>query len=418
MRLIQGDVGSGKTVVAALAAVQAIDAGYQVIVMAPTEILAEQHLQNFQQWFTPLDINCGLLTGKLGKKKRSEVLAAMLDGSTHIAIGTHALFQDKIEFNKVGLIIIDEQHRFGVHQRLALRNKSLASLNHSTRDSSKQPINEQQSHPHQLIMTATPIPRTLMMTAYADLDCSIIDELPPGRMPIETVVIAESRRIQVLERVYSVCRQGRQCYWVCTLIEESEALQCQAAETCAEALQQSLENLSVGLIHGRMNSKQKRQVMAQFSAGEIDLLVATTVIEVGVDVPNATLMIIENAERLGLSQLHQLRGRVGRGSQQSHCVLLYKMPISRIAKSRLGAMRETNDGFKIAKVDMELRGPGEMLGTRQTGLAKFKVADLARHQHLLTRVSAAANYLEKQLPENIDPLIQRWVGERQEFVNA
>ncbi|MFV2055097.1 MAG: ATP-dependent DNA helicase RecG [Thiohalomonadales bacterium] len=408
MRLIQGDVGSGKTVVAALAAVQAIDAGFQVLIMAPTEILAEQHLHTFTSWFQALDLQCGLLTGKLGKKQRTQIMSTIESGSTHLVVGTHALFQDHIEFNNVGLIIIDEQHRFGVHQRLALRNKGLTSLNRQNGV----------RHPHQIIMTATPIPRTLMMTAYADLDCSIIDELPPGRKPIETVVIAQSRRVQVLERVHGVCREGRQCYWVCTLIEESEALQCQAAQTCAEDLQACLTNLNVGLVHGRMNSKQKSQVMAEFSAGDIDLLVATTVIEVGVDVPNATLMIIENAERLGLSQLHQLRGRVGRSDLQSHCVLLYKAPISQLAKSRLGALRESNDGFQIARVDLALRGPGEMLGTRQTGLAKFRVADLTRHQHLLSRVSAAAKYMENQTPENIEPLIRRWVGERQDFVNA
>jgi len=348
LRLIQGDVGSGKTVVAALGAVQAVANGMQAALMAPTEILAEQHRVNFEAWLAPLGIRIAWLTGKLKGKGREVQLAAIADGSAQIVIGTHALFQEAVEFHNLGLTIIDEQHRFGVHQRLALRKKGAVI------DAA---IDEEGSTPHQLIMTATPIPRTLAMSAYADLDCSVIDELPPGRKPIETVVLNDLRRNDVIERVRASCRDGRQAYWVCTLIEESDVLEAQAAEATAQELQLLLSELSVGLIHGRLKPKEKVQMMQAFKAGEINLLVATTVIEVGVDVPNASLMIIENSERLGLSQLHQLRGRVGRGSQSSHCVLLYSAPLSGNGAARLKIMRETNDGFKIAEKDLEIRGP-------------------------------------------------------------
>ena len=352
LRLVQGDVGSGKTLVAALAACDLLEAGYQVALMAPTEILAEQHLQNLTGWFEPLGVQVGWLAGKIKGKARIQAQEAIADGSAQLVIGTHALFQDDVHFSRLGLVIIDEQHRFGVHQRLALREKG-AHLNIA---------------PHQLIMTATPIPRTLAMSAYADLDTSIIDELPPGRSPITTVAISDQRRPEVIERVNSACAEGAQAYWVCTLIEESETLQCQAAENTAAELREALPHLRIGLVHGRMKPKEKADVMASFKAHELDLLVATTVIEVGVDVPNASLMIIENPERLGLAQLHQLRGRVGRGSARSHCVLLYKNPLSFTSKQRIQVLRDSQDGFYIAEQDLQIRGPGEMLGTRQTGL--------------------------------------------------
>ncbi|SEH06151.1 ATP-dependent DNA helicase RecG [Candidatus Venteria ishoeyi] len=394
-RLVQGDVGSGKTVIAALAALQALESGYQVAVMAPTELLAEQHLRTFQQWLEPLQIEPAWLAGSLTKKQREAALADIASGETALTIGTHALFQDSVEFSKLGLMIIDEQHRFGVHQRLALRDKgSVGNL-----------------HPHQLIMTATPIPRTLAMTAYADLDTSIIDELPPGRSPITTVAMPETRREAVIERVAQACEQGRQAYWVCTLVEESETLDSQAAEATAEQLRMLLPQLRIGLAHGRMKAKDKETVMQAFKAGELDLLVATTVIEVGVDVQNASLMIIENAERLGLAQLHQLRGRVGRGSVESYCLLLYHPPLSRTGQSRLGTLRETQDGFVIAQRDLELRGPGEVLGTRQTGLVALKIADLQRDQHLLEKIQDSADLLLQQHPQRAQALVQRWVNQ-------
>ncbi len=394
-RLVQGDVGSGKTVVAALAALRAVESGYQAALMAPTEILAEQHFQNFTQWLKPMGIDVAWLSGKLKAKVRRETLATMESGAARVIIGTHALFQEGVNFSGLGLIIVDEQHRFGVHQRMSLREKG---------------ANEGQ-YPHQLIMTATPIPRTLSMTVYADLDCSVIDELPPGRKPVETVVLPDNRRDEVVQRVEHVCRDGRQVYWVCTLIEESETLQCQAAEDAASLLAEALSEVRVGLVHGRMKSEQKEQMMQQFKAGEIDLLVATTVIEVGVDVPNASLMIIENAERLGLSQLHQLRGRVGRGDQASACVLMYQGSLTQNARERLGVMRESNDGFVIARKDLELRGPGEVLGTRQTGLLQLRIADLQRDEGLIPRVMQSADILLKSEPEKVDPLIHRWKGE-------
>ncbi|GAB3486849.1 ATP-dependent DNA helicase RecG [Marinomonas epiphytica] len=402
LRLIQGDVGSGKTLVAALAAASVVQAGYQVAIMAPTEILAEQHHTNFRQWFEPLNIKVAWMIGKLKGKQRAEQLANIQSGDAQIVVGTHALFQESVEFNKLALVIIDEQHRFGVHQRMALREKGLL----------------QGFQPHQLIMTATPIPRTLAMSAYADLDCSIIDELPPGRTPVNTIVVSNQRRQEVIERVKAACQEGKQAYWVCTLIEESEALQCQAAEDTAELLQTELQHLKVGLVHGRLKAKEKADIMAQFKAAEIHLLVATTVIEVGVDVPNSSLMVIENPERLGLAQLHQLRGRVGRGTTASHCVLLYNAPLGQQGKTRLATMRDTSDGFKIAEKDLELRGPGELLGTRQTGLWEFKVADLQRDKSLLDDVQKAATYLHQSYPEHVSPLLARWLPQHSQYLNV
>ena len=398
MRLVQGDVGAGKTVVAALAALQALEAGYQVALMAPTEILAEQHYITFRRWLEPLGIEVAWLAGKLKGKARAASLEQIANGAPMV-VGTHALFQEEVRFKHLALAIIDEQHRFGVQQRLALRKKGVAG----------------ELCPHQLIMTATPIPRTLAMSAYADLDTSVLDELPPGRTPVNTVLVADSRRFEVVERVRAACAEGRQAYWVCTLIEESEELTCQAAESTYEELGSALGELRVGLIHGRMKPAEKAEIMAEFKAGNLQLLVATTVIEVGVDVPNASLMIIENPERLGLAQLHQLRGRVGRGSAVSHCVLLYHPPLSQIGRERLGIMRETNDGFIIAEKDLELRGPGEMLGTRQTGLLQFKVANLMRDADLLPAVRDAAQALVSRWPEHVSPLLDRWLRHGQQY---
>lgn len=393
LRLVQGDVGSGKTIVAALAALQTADNHCQVALMAPTEILAEQHWLNFQHWFTPLGISMAWLSGKTKGKQREETLARIASGEASVVIGTHALFQQDVQFHKLALAIIDEQHRFGVHQRLALKDKG----GHGG------------FSPHQLIMTATPIPRTLAMSAYADLDTSVIDELPPGRQAIETVVLSDSRREQVIERVRGACLEGRQAYWVCTLVEESEALQCQAAEVTAGTLTNQLPELKIGLVHGRMKAKEKSAIMAAFKEGYIDLLVATTVIEVGVDVPNASLIIIENPERLGLAQLHQLRGRVGRGDTASFCVLMYHSPLSKNGKARLKVMRESNDGFVIAEKDLEIRGPGEVLGTRQTGLMQFRLAELERDKKWLPEIKALAPAMlnDEQL---VDALIERWLG--------
>ncbi len=402
MRLVQGDVGSGKTLVAALAALTAIGNGYQVAVMAPTELLAEQHALNFGQWLAPLGLTVMPLMGKQGSKSRREVLTAIAEGSAQLVTGTHALFQQQVQFARLGLVIIDEQHRFGVHQRLALREKG----------------EEAGLAPHQLIMTATPIPRTLAMTAYADLDLSAIDELPPGRTPVTTVAIPDSRRPEVVERVYAACvNEGKQAYWVCTLIEESEVLQCQAAEATAEQLAAELPQLRIGLVHGRLKAADKQAVMAAFKAGELDLLVATTVIEVGVDVPNASLMIIENPERLGLAQLHQLRGRVGRGSVVSHCVLLFHAPLSKTATARLAVLRESNDGFVIAQRDLEIRGPGELLGTRQTGLAELRIADLARDSALIPVAQELAHQLSRD-PAVAELLIERWLPRRLQYGQA
>lgn len=403
MRLVQGDVGSGKTLVAALAALRAIAHGKQVALMAPTELLAEQHAANFRRWFAPLGINVGWLAGKQKGKARQAQQEAIARGEVAMIVGTHAIFQEQVQFHGLALVIIDEQHRFGVHQRLALWEKG-----------------EQQGfHPHQLIMTATPIPRTLAMTAYADLDTSVIDELPPGRTPVTTVAIADTRRQDIIERVRHACHEEhRQAYWVCTLIEESEVLEAQAAEaTCAE-LQQALPDLNIGLVHGRMKAKEKQDVMDAFKQGALHLLVATTVIEVGVDVPNASLMIIENPERLGLAQLHQLRGRVGRGAVASHCVLLYKSPLSRTAQLRLQVLRDSNDGFVIAQKDLEIRGPGELLGTRQTGNAEFKVADLLRDQAMIPEVQRIARHIHERYPRQASALIERWMPETERYSNA
>jgi len=408
LRLVQGDVGSGKTVVAALAAMQAIANGHQVALMAPTEILADQHRINFEQWLRPLGIRVAYLTGKVKGKAREVQLGAIADGTAKMVIGTHALFQESVEFYDLGLSIIDEQHRFGVHQRLALRKKGF----------SVEGLNLRGPAPHQLIMTATPIPRTLAMSAYADLDCSVIDELPPGRMPVETVVLSNLRRNDVIARVRASCGTGRQAYWVCTLIEESDVLEAQAAEVTSAELQLMLPELSIGLVHGRLKPREKLEIMAAFKAGEIDLLVATTVIEVGVDVPNASLMIVENSERLGLSQLHQLRGRVGRGSQSSHCVLLYSPPISGNGSARLKIMRETTDGFKIAEKDLELRGPGEVLGTRQTGDMQLHIADLQRDAYMLPQIKQLAQDLLLNHPQNVDALITRWLGQSEQYAQA
>ncbi|MFP1816886.1 ATP-dependent DNA helicase RecG [Lonsdalea quercina] len=403
MRLVQGDVGSGKTLVAALAALRAIAHGKQVALMAPTELLAEQHAHNFRQWFAPLGINVGWLAGKQKGKARQAQQEAIANGDVGMVVGTHAIFQQQVQFNGLALVIIDEQHRFGVHQRLALWEKG-----------------EQQGfHPHQLIMTATPIPRTLAMTAYADLETSIIDELPPGRTPITTVAIPDTRRSDIIQRVDNACQQeGRQAYWVCTLIEESDLLEAQAAEATCQELREALPALTIGLVHGRMKAQEKQQVMEAFKAGQIQLLVATTVIEVGVDVPNASLMIIENPERLGLAQLHQLRGRVGRGSVASHCVLLYKSPLSKTAQKRLQVLRDSNDGFVIAQRDLEIRGPGELLGTRQTGSAEFKVADLLRDQALIPQVQRLARHIHERYPEHAQALIERWLPESARYTNA
>ena len=403
LRLIQGDVGSGKTVVAALAAVQTVENNFQAAIMAPTEILAEQHYLNFKNWLEPLQIKVTLLTGKIKGKKRTSVLETIASGEAQVIVGTHALFQDEVRFYNLGLAVIDEQHRFGVHQRLSLREKGRDGLR----------------SPHQLIMTATPIPRTLTMSAYADLDCSVIDELPPGRKVVQTVVISDQRREQVIERVRSACGQKRQVYWVCTLIEESELLQCQAAEVTAEHLQLQLPELNIGLIHGRMKSAQKQAIMQQFKGdpenpATINLLVATTVIEVGVDVPNASVMIIENPERLGLAQLHQLRGRVGRGTVESFCLLLYRAPLSQVGKKRLKIMRDTNDGFLIAEKDLEIRGPGEVLGTRQTGEMQFRIADLQRDADLLEQVQQLALQVNTN-QQMVEAITRRWLGQGEEY---
>jgi len=400
MRLVQGDVGSGKTIVAALAVLAVIDSGYQVAMMAPTELLAEQHYVNFCQWLEPLGLSVGWLTGKQKGKARKEVLAAILEGKHQLVIGTHALFQEDVIYASLGLVIIDEQHRFGVHQRLALKEKATDVV------------------PHQLVMTATPIPRTLAMTAFADLDVSVIDELPPGRTPVTTVVISDVRREEVIERVKEACHSGRQTYWVCTLIEESESLQCQAAEDTALQLSELLDGLKIGLVHGRLLAQEKRDTMALFKNGDIDLLVATTVIEVGVDVPNASLMIIENPERLGLSQLHQLRGRVGRGTVISHCLLMYHPPLSQNAQQRLSVMRETSDGFIVAQKDLELRGPGEVLGTRQTGEMQMRIADILRDQEYLPAAQQAAEVMIKDYPQQSAALVERWIGHKVNYADV
>ena len=395
MRLIQGDVGSGKTVVAAVACRDAIANGVQAAIMAPTELLAEQHWKSFSAWFDPAGIRTVLLTGSQRAAARREALAAISDGSAELIVGTHALFQEGVEFHDLALVVIDEQHRFGVHQRMALRDKG----------------GRGGLQPHQLVMTATPIPRTLAMAAYADLDTSVIDELPPGRKPVTTIALPDTRRDEVVERVRSACSGGQQAYWVCPLIEESEVLDYEAAEASYAALAAALPEIRVGLVHGRMRPAEKERGMQAFKTGDIQLLVATTVIEVGVDVPNASLMIVENAERMGLSQLHQLRGRVGRGAEQSHCVLLYRPPLGQLARERLAVLRDSNDGFVVAQRDLELRGPGELLGTRQTGLPQYRIADLGRDAHLMPRVQVAAETLQAESPGNAEAIVRRWLGD-------
>jgi ATP-dependent DNA helicase RecG len=399
MRLVQGDVGCGKTVVAAAAAITAMSAGYQVAVMAPTELLAEQHRQTFSQWFGLLGVHTEWLTGKLPAAKRRAALENIKSGDAKMVVGTHALFQDQVEFRRLGLLVIDEQHRFGVDQRLALHAKGRTV----------------EQSPHQIIMSATPIPRSLAMILYADLDISSIDELPPGRKAVTTVVLPSSRRTEVAERIRSICESGQQAYWVCPLIDESEKLQAQAATEIHAILKSQLPTLNIELIHGRLKSRVKEEIMERFNRGTIALLVSTTVIEVGVDVPNASLMIIENAERLGLAQLHQLRGRVGRGAAQASCILMYDQPLGALARERLGILRDTNDGFEIARKDLEHRGPGELLGTRQTGLQQLKIANLSRDKGLIPVVDNIAQSIEKQHPALVDPLVARWLPSGEQY---
>ncbi|ENW97609.1 ATP-dependent DNA helicase RecG [Acinetobacter sp. NIPH 298] len=392
LRLVQGDVGAGKTLVAAVAACHALEADWQVALMAPTEILAEQHYLNFKRWFEPLGIQVAWLSGKQKGKARIQAEQQIKAGHSQLIVGTHALFQDNVEFSKLGLVIIDEQHRFGVDQRLALRNKGV-----------------DQFTPHQLVMTATPIPRTLAMSAYGDLDTSVIDELPPGRTPIQTVTIPLDRREQVLQRIATNCREGKQAYWVCTLVEQSETLDAQAAEATYQEIRERFPDINIGLVHGKMKADEKQSVMQAFKDNQLQLLIATTVIEVGVDVPNASIMVIENAERLGLSQLHQLRGRVGRGATASFCALLYKVPLSQNGQERLSILRESNDGFVIAEKDLEIRGPGELLGTKQTGDMGFRVARLERDDHLLTQAHYVAEQILKDYPQHAAGLLKRWL---------
>ena len=398
-RLLQGDVGSGKTIVAAMAALQTIESGWQAAIMAPTEILAEQHLRKMQTWLTPLGIEVAWLSGSQNKKDRAAGLEAIASGSAKMVVGTHALFQEQVQFARLGLTIVDEQHRFGVHQRLLLRQKG-------------------QPEPHQLMMSATPIPRTLSMSYYADLDVSVIDELPPGRTPITTRLVSDARRAEVLARVREACMQRRQAYWVCPLIEESEALQLQTAMDTYQLMQSSFADLRVGLLHGRMKPTEKQAVMEAFSQGELQLLVATTVIEVGVDVPNASLMVIEHAERMGLSQLHQLRGRVGRGVAQSSCILMYQNPLSETARARLKVIYENSDGFVIAQADLHLRGPGEFLGVRQSGVPMLKIADLERDVDLLHAAKGMAEKLLRENPKAVEAHLQRWLGHASELVKV
>ena len=401
LRLVQGDVGSGKTVVAAMAALLAVEAGKQAALMAPTELLAEQHLNNLKAWLEPLDVRVCWLAGKVTGRARAKALDEVASGEAQVVVGTHALMQEGVAFHDLALAIIDEQHRFGVHQRLALRDKG-----------------QHDAVPHQLVMTATPIPRTLAMSAYADLDVSAIDELPPGRTPVTTIALAAERRPELIERISKACAEGRQAYWVCTLIDDSDEVVAQAAQSTFEALTLALPEVRIGLVHGRQKAAEKQATMRAFKQGELGLLVATTVIEVGVDVPNASLMVIENAERLGLAQLHQLRGRVGRGSAASSCVLLYQSPLSAMARERLDTLRRTNDGFEIAEKDLQLRGPGELLGTRQTGLAAFRLADLARDADLLPRVHALADRLLQESPGVADAIVRRWVGGAARYASA
>lgn len=398
-RLLQGDVGSGKTIVACMAALQAIESGWQVALMAPTEILAEQHYQKMLGWLGPLGIQTVWLTGSQSKKERELALTAITDGRAQLAVGTHALFQEAVQFKQLGLAIIDEQHRFGVQQRLALRQKG-------------------QPEPHQLMMSATPIPRTLAMSYYADLDVSVIDALPPGRTPIVTKLVSDARRDEILQRVRESCAQGHQAYWVCPLIEESEALQLATANDTFALMQSIFPELVMGLLHGRLKATEKQAVMTDFSAGRIQLLVATTVVEVGVDVPNANLMVIEHAERMGLSQLHQLRGRVGRGAAKSTCILLYQNKLSEMASARLKVIYESNDGFAIAQADLNLRGPGEFLGLRQSGVPMLKIADLNRDADLLEHAKQQADTLLNHYPNAVEQHLKLWLGQADEWVKV
>jgi ATP-dependent DNA helicase RecG len=401
LRLLQGDVGSGKTLVAALTAAHMVESKHQVALMAPTELLSEQHFAGFQKWFEPLGISVLWLTGQVKGKARKVALERIEAGEVDIIVGTHALFQDAVVFKSLGLVLVDEQHRFGVNQRLSLTQRGLNEIT-----------------PHQLTMTATPIPRTLSMVAYADLDCSTIDELPPGRKPITTALIDNDRRQSVIERVGNACQQGRQAYWVCALIEESEALDATAAEVTAEQLEAALPGLRIGLLHGRISSQEKGDIMAAFAGHDLDILVATTVIEVGVDVPNASLMIIENAERFGLAQLHQLRGRVGRGAVESHCILMYQSPLSQTARDRLAVMRESQDGFVLAEKDLEIRGPGEVLGTRQTGVSSFRVARLPEHNELLEKAQDIASNMVSTDVQRAEKIEQRWTRTLEAFAHV
>jgi ATP-dependent DNA helicase RecG len=402
MRLLQGDVGCGKTIVAAAAALHAVSAGYQAVIMAPTELLAEQHRDNLQTWLKPLGVELAWLSGALKGKQRTQAYEAIATGQAQVIVGTHAVFQTAVEYHQLGLVIVDEQHRFGVHQRLSLMEKGASGAH----------------RPHQLVMTATPIPRTLAMTMYADLDVSVIREMPPGRQAIQTVALPDTRRGEVVTRVRAACEEGQRAYWVCPLIGESEVLDFQDAESTHAMLTEALPGITVGLIHGRMRADEKERLMKAFSGGEIQVLVATTVIEVGVDVPEATLMIIENSERMGLAQLHQLRGRVGRGTEKSACVLLYRGPLSNHATERLGVMRETGDGFVIAQKDLELRGPGEVLGKRQTGLMQMRVADLIRDAGLLPHIQEVSQQLLEQHPDAVAGIMHRWIGAAGEYGNV
>jgi len=402
MRLLQGDVGSGKTIVAALAMLIAVGSKQQAVLMAPTELLAEQHFDNLVSWFEPLGVSVGLLKSKLSAKDRRKIYAGIAEGSIDIVVGTHALFQPDVCYKSLALVVVDEQHRFGVEQRLNLMKKS----------------SDRNSIPHQLIMTATPIPRSLAMTAYGDLDASIIDELPKGRGDIQTIVVPEEKRSQVMEKIFKECKLGRQSYWVCPLIEESEELNFQAAESTYVLLQEKLRQLNIGLVHGKLSSAKKIKAMESFKHGNTNVLVATTVIEVGVDVANASVMVVENAERMGLTQLHQLRGRIGRGKHQSLCILIYKNPLSSIAKQRLAAIRASNDGFMIAEKDLQLRGPGELLGTRQKGLIGLRIADIMRDAYLLPEINKLTVNIEANHPDTIEQLVRRWVGDQLEYRNV
>lgn len=402
MRLLQGDVGSGKTIVAALAMLIAVGSKQQAALMAPTELLAEQHFNNVVSWFEPLGVSVALLKSKLSAKDRRTVLAGIANGTIDIIVGTHALFQPSVVYKNLALVVVDEQHRFGVEQRLSLMKKS----------------SDRNTVPHQLIMTATPIPRTLAMTAYGDLDASIITELPKGRGNIKTIVVPEEKRSQVMDKISKECALGRQSYWVCPLIEESEELNFQAAESTYVFLQEKLKRLSIGLVHGKLSSVKKTKAMENFINGHTNILVATTVIEVGVDVANSSVMVIENAERLGLTQLHQLRGRIGRGRHESVCILLYKKPLSSVAKERLAVIRATNDGFLIAEKDLQLRGPGELLGTRQKGLIGLRIADIMRDAYLLPTINKLTVNIEQNHPDLIEKIVRRWVGDQLEYRNV